>query len=163
MDDFSMDKIMSLAGLLGQNADINDIMNAVNAAQKISSMMNFSADGQQETPDAPDEIKPFAVPAQRREHIPPTNTSDARSRQIKAINAVLPFLAPEYQRSIFTALKLIEINSFYPKSPLTIMEKGSENERRLKMINTVESYLTSEEKLKMKTVLNTIKAGSVII
>lgn len=159
MEDMSMDKIMSLAGMLGQNADIGDIMKAVSAAQRINGIMNVE---KKETPKEVHKAEVIKEPL-----ISATsgkNTHDLRSRQIEAITKALPFLDREYQRSVFLAVKIMEINSFCPDSGITAMESGEKsiNERRLNLIKAFEGYLDLEEKNKMKTIINAMKAGAVI-
>ena len=161
MEDISIEKIMSLAALMGQKTSAEEVSAAMNAAQKISMFMNAQ---QQHGND--DEA---AVSVQQRHElpaaIPPTATHvflDTQSRRMKAINAVLPLLNSEYQKSIFLALKLMECINFQPESVITVMEKGASNERQLKIINTVESYLTNEEKQNMRIFLNAVKASSVM-
>ena len=146
MEDIPMEKIMSLAAMMGQRPEESEVAAAVSAARRLSAMMNASK------PEEPAPARLSSGP----------EFSGAQSRQIKAVETALPFLEAEYQKSVFLALKIIEFINFQPESAITIMEKGAGSERRLKIINAVESCLTEDEKRKMRNFLNAAKAGAVM-
>ncbi|MEA5083231.1 MAG: hypothetical protein VB018_03645 [Lachnospiraceae bacterium] len=145
MEDLSMDKLMMLSQLMGGNNDPTEMMKMVETAKMIGAAMNTK------------EEKPII----KMEEVQPKEDEDIRNRQIKAINAALPFLDKEYQKGLFMVIKLMEINRFSPQGSIMAMEKGGDNpqRRRIEMINAFNGFLSVEEQKKLGAFLKMAKAG----
>lgn len=140
-----MDKLMMLSQLLGGSGDTADMMKMMETAKMLGAAMNTK------------EEKTIT----KMEEVQPKEDEDMRNRQIKAINAALPFLDKEYQKGLFMVIKLLEINKFSPQGGIMAMEKGGDNpqKRRLEMINAFNGYLSVEEQKKLGAFLKMAKAG----
>ncbi|MPM75979.1 hypothetical protein SDC9_122974 [bioreactor metagenome] len=140
-----MDKLMMLSQLMGGNNDPTEMMKMVETAKMIGAAMNTK------------EEKPII----KMEEVQPKEDEDIRNRQIKAINAALPFLDKEYQKGLFMVIKLMEINRFSPQGSIMAMEKGGDNpqRRRIEMINAFNGFLSVEEQKKLGAFLKMAKAG----
>lgn len=140
-----MDKLMMLSQLMGGNNDPAEMMKMMETAKMIGAAMNTK------------EEKPIV----KMEEVQPKEDEDIRNRQIKAINAALPFLDQEYQKGLFMVIKLMEINRFSPQGSIMAMEKGADNpqRRRIEMINAFNGFLSVEEQKKLGAFLKMAKAG----
>lgn len=140
-----MDKLMMLSQLMGGNNDPAELMKMVETAKMIGASMNSK------------EEKPII----KMEEEKSKDDGDIRNRQIKAINAALPFLDKEYQKGLFMVIKLMEINRFSPQGSIMAMEKGEDSpqKRRIEMINAFNGFLSVEEQKKLGTFLKMAKAG----
>ena len=145
MEDISIDKLMMLSQLMGGNNDPGEMMKMVETAKMIGAAMNTK------------EEKPIV----KMEETHSKDDEDIRNRQIKAINAALPFLDKEYQKGLFMVIKLMEINRFSPQGGIMAMEKGEDNpqRRRIEMINAFNGFLSVEEQKKLGAFLKMAKAG----
>ena len=145
MEDISMDKLMMISQLLGGNSDPAEMKKMVETAKVLGAVMDTKEE----------------KPMMKMEESQPREEEDMRSRQIRAINAALPFLDQEYQKGLFMVIKLLEINRFMPQGGIMAMEKGGENpqKRRIDMINAVNGYLSIEEQKKLCAFLKMAKAG----
>lgn len=140
-----MDKLMMLSQLMGGNNNPAEMMKMVETAKMIGASMNTK------------EEKPII----KMEEPQSKEDEDIRNRQIKAINAALPFLDKEYQRGLFMVIKLMEINKFSPQGSIMAMEKGEDSpqKRRIEMINAFNGFLSVEEQKKLGVFLKMAKAG----
>ena len=140
-----MDKLMMLSQLMGGNNDPSEMMKMVETAKMIGASMNTK------------EEKPII----KMEETKSTDDEDIRNRQIKAINAALPFLDKEYQKGLFMVIKLMEINRFSPQGSIMAMEKGEDSpqKRRIEMINAFNGFLSVEEQKKLGAFLKMAKAS----
>lgn len=145
-----MDKLMMLSQLLGASGDTTDMMKMVETAKALGAVMNANAK----------EEKPII----KMEETQSKEDEDIRNRQIKAINAALPFLDKEYQKGLFMVIKLMEINRFSPQGSIMAMEKDEDNtqKRRIEMINAFNGYLSIAEQKKLGAFLKMAKAGVVL-
>lgn len=148
MEDISMDKLMMISQLLGGSGDQAEMLKMVETAKALGATMNTK------------EEKPVI----KMDESHPKEDEDMRSRQIKAINAALPFLDQEYQKGLFMVIKLLEINRFSPRGGIMAMENGGDNQqkRRIDMINAFNGYLSVEEQKKLGAFLKMAKAGVVL-
>lgn len=140
-----MDKLMMLSQLMGGNNDPAEMMKMMETAKMLGAAMNTK------------EEKPVI----KMEEAQSKEDEDIRNRQIKAINAALPFLDKEYQKGLFMVIKLMEINRFSPQGSIMAMEKGGDNpqKRRIDMINAFNGFLSVEEQKKLGAFLKMAKAG----
>lgn len=140
-----MDKLMMLSQLMGGNNDPVEMMKMMETAKMLGAAMNTK------------EEKPIV----KMEEVQSKEDEDIRSRQIRAINAALPFLDKEYQKGLFMVVKLMEINRFSPQGSIMAMEKGADNpqRRRIEMINAFNGFLSVEEQKKLGAFLKMAKAG----
>lgn len=140
-----MDKLMMLSQLMGGNNDPAEMMKMMETAKMLGAAMNTK------------EEKPII----KMEEVQSKEDEDIRNRQIKAINAALPFLDKEYQKGLFMVIKLMEINRFSPQGGIMAMEKGTDNpqRRRIEMINAFNGFLSVEEQKKLGAFLKMAKAG----
>lgn len=140
-----MDKLMMLSQLLGGNGDTADMMKMMETAKLLGAAMNTKEES----------------PIVKMEEVQPKEDEDMRNRQIRAINAALPFLDKEYQKGLFMVIKLLEINRFSPQGGIMAMEKGGDSpqRRRIEMINAFNGFLSVEEQKKLGAFLKMAKAG----
>lgn len=157
----NIEKIQAFSKLMGQGeggtVDTQDMMKAFEMANKLSSFMNMS---NQNT----------GVGAQEEEVIDSaTENIFSPSREIRVLNAAIPFLDKEYQKGIFIAVKLMEmkrasnIDYISMQSDETVNE--SKTDRRGALLRAIKPFLSKEEQsnidmmsrmMKMKTMMSMI-------
>lgn len=72
-------------------------------------------------------------------------------RNLQILSAALPYIASGYQRPLFMALKLMEMQSFEPQA-LSVQAEGEEDSR-MGLLNAVKPFLAPRERGQMEVLL----------
>ncbi len=150
MEDINIEKLSDISKLLGGNMDSQELGNMVQTAKMLSVIMN--------NPYAEKNKEIKEVSAQDETIVNKEYMS--KDRHIKALNAIIPLLDTQYQRGMFTALKMLEINSFSPEPVIRAMGREFDAQyRRAEIIDVVDKFLTPEERNKIGIFLKLAKAS----
>lgn len=150
MEDINIEKLSDISKLLGGNMDSQELGNMVQTAKMLSAIMN--------NPYAEKNKEIKEVSAQDETIVNKEYMS--KDRHIKALNAIIPLLDTQYQRGMFTALKMLEINSFSPEPVIRAMGREFDAQyRRAEIIDVVDKFLTPEERNKIGIFLKLAKAS----
>lgn len=146
----NIDKIKMLSGMLGQDGNMDagkmeNIINAITTAKKLG-IINMP---QEENHD-------ISV----SENTEPDNSGFGEG--IRAIKAAIPFLNREYQKHLFLAVKLMEMNKEYDDGEMSLqcqsITEGTAEEQREAMLRAVRGQLGSENGRKLDVVLKMLEA-----
>ena len=146
----NIDKIKMLSGMLGQDGSMDagkmeNIINAITTAKKLG-IINMP---QEESHD-------IAV----SENTEQDNSSFGEG--IRAIKAAIPFLNREYQKHLFLAVKLMEMNKEYDDGKMSLqcqsITEGTSEEQREAMLRAVRGQLGSESGRKLDVILKMLEA-----
>ncbi len=140
-DKNNIKSILESFGFNTDNIKTEDIMNAFQKAEKIKSLMDIPK--LEENP-----IKTQSV----------NNNNDF-------IYAAIPFLNEEYQKSIYIAVKLMELKKAFDMPVISIQSKKNTKtglERKKELLNVLKSYMTKEEAAKIDNILRFIEMRKLI-
>src|SRR5699024_3113110 len=81
------------------------------------------------------------------------------------IYAAIPFLNEEYQKSIYIAVKLIELKKAFDMPVISIQSKTvqkSSYERKKELLSVIKKYMSKEEAAKIDSILKFIEMRKLI-
>lgn len=91
--------------------------------------------------------------------------SNSQNEGIKAVKAAIPFLNNEYQKNLFLAVKLLEMNEEFDKGAMNLqtqsINEGSEDERRECMLRAIRGQLGIVNGKKLDVVLKMLEARKI--
>ncbi|MPN61811.1 hypothetical protein SDC9_209555 [bioreactor metagenome] len=89
----------------------------------------------------------------------------AQNDGIKAVKAAIPFLNREYQKHLFLAVKLIEMNDEFDKGSMNLqcqsIREGSDDEQKESMLRAIRGQIGNESARKLDVVLKMMEAKKI--
>lgn len=150
----NIEKIQSLSRLMSngsQQGDGERIMNAIAAAKSMGII---------------------GAPSSRGEIAAFENTdmdiaeNDRGSEKMRVVKAAIPFLDREYQKTLFLAVKLMEMNENFDAEALSLqcqsIREQSDEDQREAMLRAVRGQLSGEKGRKLDVVLKIMEAGRLV-
>ena len=140
-DKNNIKNILESFGFNTENIKTEDIMNAFEKAEKIKSLIDIP------------KIEEKPVKAQNI-----NNNNDF-------IYAAIPFLNEEYQKSIYIAVKLMELKKAFDMPVISIQSKKPQKssiERKKELLNVLKSYMSKEDAVKIDNILRFIEMRKLI-
>ena len=149
----NIEKIQSLSRLMSngsQQPDGDRIINAIAAAKSMGMLGGNQRQG---------EITAF-------ENNSDLTENDKGSESIRVVKAAIPFLDREYQKTLFLAVKLMEMNENFDSNALSlqcqsIREQSDEGQQEA-MLRAVRGQLSGENGRKLDVVLKVMEAGRLV-
>ncbi|OUQ59162.1 hypothetical protein B5E58_05140 [Tyzzerella sp. An114] len=136
--------ILENFGFNTENINNNDIIEALSKAKKIKSLIEMNSNVKKQE-EVHNEI----------------NTDDKNN----FIYAAIPFLNEEYQKSIYIAVKLIELKKAFDMPVISIQSKTvqkSSYERKKELLSVIKKYMSKEEAAKIDSILKFIEMRKLI-
>ena len=151
----NIDKIKSLSKLMsmdnGGGMDTEKILNALAAAKSMGML------GGSEVQEKRQDI----VASDTQEYISPAEY-ESQNEGIRVIKAAIPFLDREYQKNLFLAVKLIEMNEDFDSGAMSLqcqsIREGTDEEQREAMLKAVRSQLSNENGRRLDVVIKMMEA-----
>ncbi len=140
-DKNNIKNILESFGFNTENIKTEDIMNAFEKVEKIKSFMDI-----QKVEEKP--VKTQNI----------NNNNDF-------IYAAIPFLNEEYQKSIYIAVKLMELKKAFDMPVISIQSKKPQKssiERKKELLNVLKSYMSKEDAVKIDNILRFIEMRKLI-
>ena len=92
--------------------------------------------------------------------------NDGGSEKLRVVKAAIPFLDREYQKTLFLAVKLMEMNENFDAGALSLqcqsIREQSDEEQREAMLRAVRGQLSGENGRKLDVVLKVMEAGRLV-
>lgn len=151
----NIDKIKSLSKLMsmdnGGGMDTEKILNALAAAKSMGMLGGNEIQ----------EKRPDIVASDTQEYVGPAEY-EPQNEGIRVIKAAIPFLDREYQKNLFLAVKLIEMNEDFDSGAMSLqcqsIREGTDEEQREAMLKAVRSQLSNENGRRLDVVLKMMEA-----
>ena len=101
------------------------------------------------------------VASDTQEYVSPAEY-ESQNEGIRVIKAAIPFLDREYQKNLFLAVKLIEMNEDFDSGAMSLqcqsIREGTDEEQREAMLKAVRSQLSNENGRRLDVVLKMMEA-----
>ncbi|HIT73474.1 MAG TPA: hypothetical protein IAD10_07440 [Candidatus Fimicola cottocaccae] len=136
--------ILENFGFNTENINNNDIIEALSKAKKIKSLIEMNSN------------------VKKQEEVHNEINIDDKNN---FIYAAIPFLNEEYQKSIYIAVKLIELKKAFDMPVISIQSKTvqkSSYERKKELLSVIKKYMSKEEAAKIDSILKFIEMRKLI-
>ena len=136
--------ILENFGFNTENINNNDIIEALSKAKKIKSLIEMNSN------------------VKKQEEVHNEINIDDKNN---FIYAAIPFLNEEYQKSIYIAVKLIELKKACDMPVISIQSKTvqkSSYERKKELLSVIKKYMSKEEAAKIDSILKFIEMRKLI-
>ena len=136
--------ILENFGFNTENINNNDIVEALSKAKKIKSLIEMNSN------------------VKKQEEVHNEINIDDKNN---FIYAAIPFLNEEYQKSIYIAVKLIELKKAFDMPVISIQSKTvqkSSYERKKELLSVIKKYMSKEEAAKIDSILKFIEMRKLI-
>ncbi len=147
----NIDRIKSLSKLMSSDSsgvDTDKILNAIATAKSMGMLTAQDSKGKNNVI----EDTGYTVPAEY----------ETKNEGMKVLKAAIPFLNHEYQKNLFLAVKLLEMNEEFDSGALSLqcqsIREENDDEQREAMLRAVRGQMSSENGRKLDIVLKMLEA-----
>jgi len=165
----NIEAIKMLSGMMsssGGGSDTERILNAISTAKSLgllgsNSSSNSSSNNSNNVRDGRNENVNDILSSENNEYI---NGQDSLMQNdgIKAVKAAIPFLNRDYQKHLFLAVKLLEMNEEFDRGSMSLqcqsIKEGTDDEQREAMLKAVRGQIGNEVGRKLDVVLKMMEA-----
>lgn len=153
----NIERIQSLSRLMSNNTKQPDGEKIINAIAAAKSMGILGGNTQ----------RPGEITAFENSGYPDTVENERGSEGMRVVKAAIPFLDREYQKTLFLAVKLMEMNENFDSEALglqcqSIREQSSDEGQREAMLRAVRNQLSGENGRKLDVVLKVMEAQRLV-
>lgn len=167
----NIDAIKMLSGMMssGGGNDSEKILNAISTARSLGLIGNIETNDKNVRNDRNDRNgrngqndndNDISVSENSEYNI--GQDSFAQNEGIRAIKAAIPFLNREYQKHLFLAVKLMEMNDEFDRGAMNLqcqsIKEDSDDEQRESMLRAVRGQVGNESARKLDVVLKMMEA-----
>lgn len=162
----NIETIKMLSGMMssGGGNDTEKILNAISTARSLGLLGNNNdrndKNNKNDGNNGDDRDNDISV-SENNECIA-SQDGISQNEGIRAIKAAIPFLNHEYQKNLFLAVKLIEMNEEFDKGSMNLqcqsIREGSDDEQRESMLRAVRGQMGNENARKLDVVLKMMEA-----
>ncbi len=155
----NIETIKMLSGMMssGGGSDTEKILNAISTARSLGLIGN---NDRNERNDRNEGVNDISV-SENNEYVS-GQEGLSQSEGIRAIKAAIPFINREYQKHLFLAVKLLEMNDEFDKGSMNLqcqsIKEASDDEQKESMLRAVRGQLGNESARKLDVVLKMMEA-----
>lgn len=155
----NIDTIKMLSGMMspGSGGDTEKILNAISTAK------NLGLIGNNERKDS--SVNNANISMAEDNDLFTGKQSNLQNEGIRAVKAAIPFLNHEYQKDLFLAVKLLEMNEEFDQGAMNLqiqsIKEGTEDEQRESMLRAIRGQLGAVNGKKLDVVLKMLEARKI--
>lgn len=140
--------INNIGNMVNGNIDADKILNAISTAKNMGILPNTTAND-----------KPFEVQEDNKCY--ETGEYQANNEGIRIVKAAIPFLNKDFQKSLFLAIRLMEMNKEFDEGTMSLqcqsIREDNDEKQRESMLRAVRGQVSPENGRRLDMVLKLIE------